>query len=124
MESRRLTRLGGQFQEEISDIIRRKLKDPRLGFVSVTKAKVSADLSYASVYFSVIGNKNDTDRTMMCLEHAANFIRSELGRRLHIKRIPELRFFYDDSSVKGARIEKILRKLKEGSDGEDLPGDS
>lgn len=124
METRRLIRLGGQFQVEISDIIRRKLKDPRLGFVSVTRAKVSADLSYASVYFSVIGSKSDTERTMTCLEHAANFIRSELGRRLHIKRIPELRFFYDDSSVKGARIERILKNLKEGSDGKDLPGDS
>jgi len=124
LESRRLARLAGQFQVEISDIIRRKLKDPRLGFVSVTRAKVSADLSYASVYFSVIGSKNDTERTMTCLEHAANFIRSELGRRLHIKRIPELRFFYDDSSVKGARIEKILKNLKEGDDGENLPGDS
>jgi ribosome-binding factor A len=124
LESRRLTRLGGQIQEEISDIIRRKLKDPRLGFVSVTKAKVSADLSYASVYFSVIGSKGDMERTMTCLEHAANFIRSELGRRLHIKRIPELRFFYDDSSVRGARIESILKNLKESSDGEDLPGDS
>lgn len=124
MESRRLARLGGQIQEEISDIIRRKLKDPRLGFVSVTRAKVSGDLSYASVYFSVIGSENDTERTMRCLVHAANFIRSELGSRLHIKRIPELRFFYDDSSIRGARIDRILKNLKEGSDGEDLPSDS
>ena len=124
MESRRLTRLGSQIQEEISDIIRRKLKDPRLGFVSITRAKVSADLSYASVYFSVIGDEGDTERTMTCLEHAARFIRSELGRRLHVKRIPELRFFYDDSSVKGARIESILKDLKEGDDGEVLQSDS
>ena len=123
MESRRLTRLGGQIQEEISDIIRRKLKDPRLGFVSVTKVKVSADLSYASVYIGVIGTEGDTERTMKCLEHAATFVRSELGRRLHIKRIPELRFYYDDSSAKGARIERILKNLKEGSDGEDLQSD-
>ena len=124
MESRRLIRLGNQIQEEISDIMVRKLKDPRLGFVSVTRAKVSADLSYANVYFSVIGDKGDTERTMTCLEHAASFIRSELGRRLHVKRIPELRFFYDDSSVRGARIDSILRDLKEGDDGEDLPSDS
>ena len=113
MESRRLSRLASQMQTEISDIIRRKLKDPRVGFVSVTKAKVSADLSYASVYFSVIGDEGDIERTMTCLVHAANFIRSELGRRLRVKRIPELRFFYDDSSVRGARIEKILKDLKE-----------
>lgn len=124
MESRRLTRLGGQIQIEISDIIRRKLKDPRLGFVSVTRAKVSADLSYANVYFSVIGDQTDTERTMACLDHAASFIRSELGRRLRIKRIPELRFFYDDSSIMGARIERLIRDLKEGNDGEDVPSDS
>lgn len=112
-----MSRLGSQMQEEISDIIRRKLKDPRLGFVSITKAKVSADLSYASVYFSVIGEEADTERTSACLEHAARFIRSELGRRLRVKRIPELRFFYDDSSVRGARIEKILKDLKEGDNG-------
>jgi ribosome-binding factor A len=124
LESRRLTRLGGQIQIEISDIIRRKLKDPRLGFVSVTRAKVSADLSYANVYFSVIGDQTDTERTMACLDHAASFIRSELGRRLRIKRIPELRFFYDDSSIMGARIERLIRDLKEGNDGEDVPSDS
>jgi ribosome-binding factor A len=124
LESRRLTRLGGQMQEEISDILRRKLKDPRLGLVSVTTVRVSADLSYASVYFSVIGDKADTERTMTCLGHASNFIRSELGRRLHIKRIPELRFFHDDSAIRGARIESIIKHLKEGADGEDLPGDS
>jgi ribosome-binding factor A len=117
LESRRLSRLGGQMQEEISDIIMRKLKDPRLGFVSITRARVSADLSYASIYFSVIGGEGAVERTMTCLEHAASFIRSELGKRLRVRRIPELRFFYDDSAVQGARIEKILKDLKEGEDG-------
>ncbi len=124
MESRRLIRLGSQIQEDVSDIIARKLKDPRLGFVSVTKATVSADLSYANVYFSVIGDKGDTKRTMTCLEHAAPFIRSELAGRLRLKRVPELRFFYDDSAARGARIDRILKNLKEGDDGEDLPSDS
>jgi len=124
LESRRLARLGNQIQEEISDIIMRKVRDPRLRFISVTRAKVSADLSYASVYFSVIGDEGDTKGTMTCLEHAASFIRLELGRRLHVKHIPEIRFYYDDSSVRGARIESILKDLKEGDDGEDLPSDS
>jgi len=124
LESRRLARLGNQIQEEISDIIMRKVRDPRLRLISVTRAKVSADLSYASVYFSVIGDEGDTKGTMTCLEHAASFIRLELGRRLHVKHIPEIRFYYDDSSVRGARIESILKDLKEGDDGEDLPSDS
>jgi ribosome-binding factor A len=113
LESRRLSRLGSQIQAEISDIIRRKLRDPRLGLVSITRASVSADLSHARIYFSVIGSEADAERSMACLGSAASFIRSELGRRLHVRRIPELKFFYDDSSVRGARIEKILKELKE-----------
>jgi ribosome-binding factor A len=117
LESRRLSRLGSQMQEEISDIIRRKVKDPRLGLVSVTGVRVSADLSYASVYFSVIGGREDVEKTMSCLAGASRFIRAELAHRLHVRRIPELRFFYDDSSVRGARIDKLLKDLKEGRNG-------
>ena len=113
MESRRQSRLDSQIQEEISDIILRKIKDPGMGFVSITKTKVSADLSHAKVYFSVIGGEADAEKSMACLDRAANFIRSELGRRLHVRRIPELKFFYDDSAVRGARIDKILKQLKE-----------
>jgi ribosome-binding factor A len=120
LESRRLSRLDSQMREEISDIIMRKIKDPRLGLVSVTRTRVSADLSYARVYFNVIGSEADAEKTLACLVHAANFIRSELGRRLHVRRIPELRFFYDDSAERGARIEQILKHLKEGENEQSL----
>jgi ribosome-binding factor A len=116
LESRRIGRLGDQIQEEVSDIIRRKIKDPRVGFVSVTGVKVSADLSLAHVWISVIGGPDDIDKNMVCLRGAAGFIRAELGRRLRVKRIPELRFHYDDSSVKGARIDSILKRLKDSGD--------
>ena len=119
-----MDRLGGQVQEEVSEIISRKLKDPRIGFVTVTRAKVTADLGYADVYVSVMGSQEDIERTFACLGSAASFIRAELGRRLRIKRIPEIRFRYDDSTARGARIDSILKDLKEDRNGGDLPGSS
>lgn len=124
MESRRIGRLSDQIQEEVSDIIRRKLKDPRVGFVSITGVKVTADLSLAHVWVSVMGQAGDIEKNLSCLSGAAGFIRAELGRRLRIKRIPELRFHYDDSTIKGARIDSILRKLKDSNDEEHLQDDS
>ena len=122
LSSRRISRLCDQIQEEISDIIHRKLKDPRIGFVSVTMVKLTADLSLANVYVSGMGTSVDMEKSVACLGGAASFIRSELGRRLRIKRIPELIFRYDDSAERGARIDSILKNLKEGSGGEDLQG--
>lgn len=122
MEGRRIGRLGDQIQEEVSDIIRRKMKDPRVGFVSVTGVKVSPDLSVAQVWVSVMGESDDIDKNLNCLKGAAGFIRAELGRRLRIKRIPELKFHYDDSSVKGARIDSILKHLKDTNDEEPVQG--
>jgi ribosome-binding factor A len=116
LQSRRLGRLGGQIQEEVSDIIARKLKDPRVGFVTITGAKVSADLSYASIYVSVMGTQQEVDKTLAGLEGAKSFIRSELASRLRVKHIPELRFHLDDSMAKGARIDSILKHLKDTTD--------
>jgi ribosome-binding factor A len=120
MEGRRPGRLAGQVQAEISEIFQRKIKDPRLGFVTVTRVKLTADLRHASVYFSVMGGEADVARSVACLESASNFIRSELGRRLRVKHVPDLKFFYDDTAIKGARIEKILKHLREGDNGTSL----
>lgn len=121
MQGRRLGRLGGQIQEEISDIIARKLKDPRVGFVTLTGVKVSPDLSYASVYVSVMGSQQEIDNTLAGLEGAKSFIRSELARRLSVKHTPELRFHLDDSLAKGAHIDEILKHLKEDKDDPSTP---
>ena len=124
MQGRRLSRLNSQVQEEVSEIISRRLKDPRIGFVTLTGVKVSADLSYASIYVSVMGGPIDIEKSLACLEGAASFIRSELGKRLHIRRIPEVRFYHDDSCVKGARIDSILRDLKERKNAPGLQDNS
>jgi ribosome-binding factor A len=124
MVGRRVSRLNDQIREEISDIMHRRLKDPRVGFATVTKVSVTADLSRANVYVSVMGEPDDITKSISCLDGASGFIRAELGKRLRIKRIPELKFRYDDSCVKGARIDSILKGLKEDNDGENLQSDS
>ena len=124
MQSRRLGRLCGQIQEEVCEIIARKLKDPRIGFVTLTGVRVSPDLSYAEVYFSVLGGQDEVKKTLDCLDRAKSFIRSELARRLEIRHVPELRFHHDDSSAKGARIDLILKNLKESKDDPGSPENS
>lgn len=116
MESRRLTRLGQQIQKEVSEIIHRRIKDPRIGFVTITGVRVTADLSFAYIYVSAMGTSQEIDETFKCLTGAAGFIRTELGRRLRVKHLPELRFRYDDSSERGARIELMLKELKKEDD--------
>jgi ribosome-binding factor A len=129
VQGKRSVRLGGQIQQEISDIISRKVKDPRLGFVTVTGIKMSPDLRYATVYITVMGADEDADRSLQCLESASKFIRHELGGRLHVRHVPELRFQVDEAALRGRRIEGILREIKNSDDrdpdnGEGLPEDS
>lgn len=124
MQGKRTERLGGQIQQEISDIISRKVKDPRLGFVTVTGVKMSPDLRYATVYVTVMGADEDAEKSLGCLESASSFIRHELGGRLHVKHVPELRFFIDEAALRGRRIDNILRDMKGPDNGDDVPQDS
>ncbi len=123
MQGRRTERLGGQVQQEISEIISRKVKDPRLGFVTVTGVRMSPDLRYATVYVTVMGGDEAVEKSLGCLESASGFIRRELGGRLHVKHVPELRFLMDEAALRGRRIDNILRDIKDHEHGEDLPQD-
>lgn len=107
----RQERLSALIREEVSEILLRRVKDPRISsFVVITEVKLSKDLRYAHIYVSVYGSEEDKKRTMMGLESAKGFIRSELGKDLRIRFIPEIFFELDESLEKGDRI---LRKLKE-----------
>ena len=119
----RLARLAGQIQEEVSEIIARKLRDPRVGFVTLTGVKVTPDLSYANIYVSVMGSAEDVTRTLKGLDQARSYIRSELGGRMRVKHVPEIRFFHDTSAERGARIDSLLRDLKESSNEPDAPAE-
>jgi len=108
MPGRRAERLAEQIREELSLIIAGEVEDPKVGFVTVTEAKVSADLRTAKVYVSVLGTEDEVRESMTALKHAAGFIRNQLGIVLRMKRTPDLHFVYDDTDLRAARIEELL----------------
>jgi ribosome-binding factor A len=121
MENRQ-KRLGELLKQEISELILREIKDPRIGFVSITEAEVSADLRYAKIYVSVLGSESERKGTMAGLRSATGFIRREIGSRLRLKYVPELNILYDTSIEHGAHIleliDSVVEKKPETSDEE------
>ncbi len=108
---KRSARVGDLIKEEVADIIMHKLKDPRLGFITVTDARVSKDLRHAKIYISVL-EPLKKDVTLKILISSAGFIRSELAKRIKIKFIPELDFKFDESIEYGAKIDRMLNEIK------------
>src|SRR5512144_1722863 len=113
---KRSERVSDQMKHEIADILMRKIKDPRIGFVTVTDVTVSDDLRNAKVFVSVYGG--DKAKSLKGLESAAVFIRAELGRRMRMRFVPELLFRYDETMERGAHILGLLHDIeeKEGKD--------
>lgn len=109
--SLRSNRVAEQMKKELGDIITRKIKDPRVGFVTITAVEVTGDLSQATVYITSLGNEEEQDATMKALEKATGFIRSEIGQRIRLRRTPELTFKFDASIEYGNKIEQLLRSL-------------
>lgn len=104
-------RLEKIIEREISNIILSEVKDDRLKFVTITKVSLTNDLSIATVYYSVLGNEDQIEATSKNLLEAKGFIKSSLSKTLEIRKIPDLRFKYDDSLKYGEKIEKILKDL-------------
>lgn len=94
-----------------ADLVQKELRDPRLGFVSVTKAEVSPDFKYAKIFFSVMGNERQQKKTMAGLRHAKGFIQKELSRAIRMRSFPEIRFELDDSIEKAFKMTQLLDKL-------------
>lgn len=110
--SMRANRVAEQMKKELSDIISRRLKDPRVGFVTVTDVEVTGDLQQAKVYITVLGDEDTKAATLEALEKATGFIRSEIGSRIRLRKTPELFFEFDQSIEYGNRIEKLISELK------------
>ena len=108
MPGRRPERLSEQIKEEVSLIIAGEVEDPRVGFVTVTEARVSPDLKHAKIYVSVLGTEQEVKESLAALKHASGFIRTQLGAMLRMKRTPELHFVYDETVETAARIEELL----------------
>jgi len=98
-------------KEELSEILRREVNDPRIGFVSVTDVEVSVDLRHARVFVSVLGDKDAKTATMEGLESALGYIRRELGRRLKMRFTPDITFKLDESIERGSRVMKLLGEV-------------
>lgn len=113
MTEHRVERLQEFIKEELSEILQRELKDPRVGFVSITAVKVSNDKSHVKIYVSVLGDEQKKRESMAGLESAKGFIRSEIGKRLQIRHTPEIQFFSDSSLEEGARIISLLNQIQE-----------
>lgn len=114
----RARRLAELVKEEIAQMLQRGLKDPRIGFVSVTGVEVSPDLGHIKVYLSPYGDEETKRQTMAGLESARGFIRSELGQRLRLRHTPELELIADDSIERGARIIALLNEINKDREDE------
>jgi len=108
---KRADRVSDQMKQEIADILMRKIKDPRIGFVTITDVEVANDLKNAKVFFSVLGG--DKAETLKGLKSATPFIRMELGRRMSMRVVPELLFRFDATVEQGAHIMELLRSIEE-----------
>jgi len=108
---KRADRVSDQMKQEIADILMRKIKDPRIGFVTITDVEVTDDLKNAKVFVSIYGSDKET--TLKGLKSASPFIRAELGRRMRLKFVPEILFRFDSTVEKGAHIMELLREIEQ-----------
>ena len=121
MTSPRVQRVADQIQVELANIIHRRLKDPRRGFITLTGVDLTPDLKVAKVYVSAL-EAEALEQGLATLKRAKGFLRHELGQRIRLRYLPDLHFLADQSVEQGQRIEELLRELHErGELGEEEP---
>ncbi len=116
METPRTARLAQQLQEEIALIIHQELKDPRLGFVTITRVELSKDISHAKVFFSCLGSEDERVLSQEALNHSTRFVYGLLRKRLRLKIIPEVMFRYDESIARAIEMTQMFDRLKQQSE--------
>lgn len=112
MSSQRAHRLAETIRKEISSLLIKGLKDPRVGFVTITSVDVTADLSQARIYYTLMGDREQRAQTQAGLDSSAPFVRQQIGRHIRLRHIPEVRFEYDASFDYGQNIEKLLSEVR------------
>lgn len=110
---KRSQRVGEVLRHEISQIITQELKDPLIGITTITAIKLTEDLKLAKIYVSILGSKEIREKGLQGLERAKSWIRSELGHRIDLKFIPELKFFYDETLDYAQNIEALIKRAHE-----------
>ena len=120
--TQRTDRIDAQLREEIGAILAREVSDPDIGFVTITDVETAPDLSHAQVWVSLIGQPAERTATMAALKRAMPYVRRLLGKRLRLRRIPELHLRLDDTAERGTRVLKLLTELEAGHLPPDEPG--
>ena len=113
MEYKRVDRVGDLILRELAEVLLRRVKDPRLTNITLTDVKVSPDLRRARVFYSLLGDDEKKSEVALGLERATGFVKRELGKRLHLRRIPDIEFCFDSSLEYGSHIDRLLTDLKE-----------
>lgn len=112
-QGNRPERVGEEIRQELATLLAREVHDPGIGFVTITRVKMSPDLQLARAYYTQLGDDAAKRDTTRALERATPFLRRQIGSRLRLRRVPELRFEFDASVERQDRIERILLELKE-----------
>jgi ribosome-binding factor A len=119
MEGKRSEKVADLIQKEISQMLVKSIKDPRIGFVTITKVTVSEDFRFAKVYFSVAGTLKEREKSMKGLDSAKGYVRKELGRRIRLRYTPEIMFQFDPSIEYAIHMEELIQSIHQerGPDG-------
>src|SRR5438128_1001485 len=105
-------RVADQVRSELAILLAREVRDPGIGFVTMTRVQVTPDLQQARVYYTALGDEKERRSTARALERAVPFLRRQIGSRLRLKRVPELQFVYDESIAGQDRIEQLLNEIR------------
>ncbi len=116
MEGKRSEKVADLIRREVSEMLVRSIKDPRIGFVTITKVTVSEDCRFAKVYFSVAGTLAERESSGKGLDSAKGYVRRELGRRLQLRHTPEIVFQFDPSIEYAIHMEEVIRNIHRGEE--------
>jgi ribosome-binding factor A len=108
----RTVRLGEQIRQDLGDLLARRVQDPGIGFVTITRVRVTEDLLQARVFYTALGDTAAAQKTARALDRAVPFLRRMIGQRLRLRRVPELTFAVDESIGHQARVEELLEQIK------------
>jgi ribosome-binding factor A len=111
--SQRTDRLDSQIRAELAGLLQHEMKDPRIGFATITRVETARDLGSAKVWVSIMGTEVEREKTMKALTDAAPWLRRQLGERLSVRHIPQLVIRHDDSIEAGDRVLRLLREIED-----------
>ena len=123
MSQQRPSRVAEQIREDLTELLARSVHDPGIGFITITRVDVTADLQNARVYYTTLGDAKARKDTGRALERAKPFLRRQVGQRLQLRRIPELQFFFDEAIERQDRVERILQDLQAERTEREATGD-